>query len=303
MAANTANVVDVESALNLDNIRRSLMRMEDSIIFSLIERSQYKVNTDVYEPDCAQLGTFKLHQLKSAGSDGSLGDWFIYQSECLHAQVRRYEHPTEFAFFGPLPEPTLGQPAKRARTSEASQGGLRNKPNILAPVPSEALVNKRLLDIYRKSIVPTICEGGDDGNLGSTAVQDVQVLQTMATRIYYGLFVAESKFRTETDKATALIKAKDREGLMAFITKPEVEHRNIQRVILKARTFSQNIQAGTEGQLTPTLSRDTTYKLDAEYMGKVFRDFLMPLTKDVEVDYLLARLDHGVEPGTPSKTA
>lgn len=176
------------------------------------------------------------------------------------------------------------RPVKRQRTE--------GKTAILAPVPTEAIINKRLLDIYRKHIVPAICEEGDCGNHGSVAVQDVHVLQTMSSRIYYGLFVAESKFRSETEKATALIKAKDREGLMAFITKPEVEQRNIQRVILKARTFSQNIPAAEVGQLSPTLSLSTTHKLDAEYIGKVFQDFLMPLTKDVEVDYLLARLEH-----------
>jgi len=295
MSANTADITDAESALDLNNIRSSLVRMEDSIIFSLIERSQYKINKAVYEPDCKQLGAFRLHQLKSAGSNGSLGDWFIYNTECLHSQVQRYQHPTEYSFFGPLPEPSLGsafdaeadnrdcaeKPAKRPKTS---------KTDILAPVPPDAVINKRLLEIYRTKIVPALCQEGDCGNHGSVAVQDVQVLQTMATRIYYGLFVAESKFRSETEKATKLIKAKDRDGLMEFITKKDVEERNIQRVILKSRTFSQNIQAAEAGQLSPALSTATTYKLDAEYIGTIFRDFLMPLTKDVEVDYLLARL-------------
>jgi len=253
------------------------MRMEDSIIFSLIERSQYKCNTAVYEPDCSALGEFKLHQLKSAGSNGCLGDWFIYQTECLHSQARRYKHPTEFAFFSPLPEPCLAD--KRAE-GEA----------ILADVPPEAMVNNKLLEIYRNKIVPALCEHGDDANHGSTAVQDVHCLQTMATRIYYGLFVAESKFRSETEKATALIKAKDREGLMAFITKKEVEERNVQRVILKARTYAQDIVKGENGQLAPVLSSDTSYKISPEYVGTVYRDFLMPLTKDVEVEYLLQRL-------------
>mmetsp|Transcript_76445 Transcript_76445/g.216360 ORF Transcript_76445/g.216360 Transcript_76445/m.216360 type:complete len:122 (+) Transcript_76445:1-366(+) len=112
----------------------------------------------------------------------------------------------------------------------------------------------------------------------------------MATRIYYGLFVAESKFRSERETAEALIRAGDRDGLMGFVTKPEVEERNVQRVVLKARAFSQNILACEDGQLTPTTSSDTTYKINAEYIGTVFRDFLMPLTKDVEVEYLLARL-------------
>lgn len=290
MAANTANIFDASWALDLTNIRSTLMRMEDSIIFSLIERSQYKLNSAVYTPECEQLGEFKLHQLKAAGSSGCLGDWFIYQTECLHAQVRRYEHPTEHAFFGPLPEPYLGlYPQSRV-----------DQERVLAPVPKSALVNQRLLDIYRSKILPQLCEAGDCGNHGSTAVQDVQCLQTMATRIYYGLFVAEAKFRDETEKARGLIEARDREGLMAFITKPEVEERNIKRVVLKARTFSQNISQGEDGQLQPTPSEFTTYKIDPEYIGAVFRDFLMPLTKDVEVDYLLARLEAEAQGKKPS---
>jgi len=256
------------------------MRMEDSIIFSLIERSQYKVNAEVYAPDCSQLGEFKLHQLKAAGSSGCLGDWFIYQTECLHSQVRRYQHPTEFPFFSPLPEPTLG----------GASGHCAKRDPILADVPPEAIVNRQLLEIYRTRMVPALCEDGDDGNHGSTAVQDVHCLQTMATRLYYGLFVAESKFRSETEKATALVRARDRDGLVAFITKPDVEAANIKRVILKARTFSQNITAGEDGQLAPVLNGDTTYKVNPEYIGTVFRDFIMPLTKEVEVEYLLARI-------------
>lgn len=318
MSTNTPDSVDAEPALDLNNIRDSLMRLEDSIIFGLIERSQYRVNNDVYEPDCQQLDMVQLAQLKSAGSNGCLGDWFIYQSECLHAQFRRYKDPTEFAFFGSLPEvselsqpaqqashPTkrtfVGLPARPLRTRKASQGALVNKLNILAPVPTEALINSRLLDIYRQRVVPTLCEEGDDGNLGSTAEQDVKVLQAMATRIYHGLFVAESKFRADRAKATELIKAQDRAGLMAFVTKSEVEERLIQRVMLKARTFSQNILKGHRGQLVPDISYEITYKLDPEYIGTVFRDFLMPLTKDVEVEYLLARLEHEEELGSPSK--
>jgi len=284
MSANTGDF-DAASALRLDTIRASLMRMEDSIIFSLVERSQYKCNLAVYKPDCSQLGNFKLHQLKSAGSNGCLGDWFIYQTECLHSQVRRYMHPTEYPFFGPLPEPSLGS-TSGARTEQSS---------ILADIPSAAIVNSKLLDIYRSKMIPALCENGDDSNHGSTAVQDVHCLQTMATRIYYGLFVAESKFRSETEKATKLIKAKDRAGLMAFITKLDVEEKNIQRVILKARTFSQNIAAGEAGQLAPAPSAATTYKINPEFIGKAFKEWIMPLTKEVEVEYLLTRLES--EPG------
>ena len=84
MSANTADidVSNPEQALDLGNIRRLLQRMEDSIIFSLIERAQYRSNAAVYEPHHGQLGKFRLHQLLSVGSTGCLGDWFIYQTEC-----------------------------------------------------------------------------------------------------------------------------------------------------------------------------------------------------------------------------
>ncbi|CAJ1426827.1 unnamed protein product, partial [Effrenium voratum] len=287
MAANTANVTSADTALDLKNIRSVLQRMEDSIIFSLIERAQYRVNSAVYEPNHKPLGRFKLHELKSAGSNGCLGDWFIYQTECLHSQVRRYEHPTEFAFFGPLPEPSLGK--------NAGGSGILEEP-VLAPVPPEAIVNKKLLEIYRSSMIPELCMEGDDGNYGSTALQDVHVLQTMATRIYYGLFVAESKFRSEKDKASAMIKARDTEGLTAFITKPEVEKRNVERVILKARTFSQNI-AGGESDETPL-----SHKVNPDFIGQLFEEYIMPLTKEVEVAYLLARLEPARQVSTQEET-
>jgi len=282
MSANTADLTDPVEALDLNNIRRSLQRMEDSIIFSLIERSQYRVNGTVYKPNYEKHSKFQLHQLKMSGSDGCLGDWFIYQTECLHAQVRRYSHPTEFAFFGPLPEPTLGS---------APAGDLEAKAPILAPVPSEAIINGRLLEIYRQNIVPTLCEEGDDGNYGSTSVQDVHCLQTMATRIYFGLFVAESKFRSERETAAALIEARDRDGLMAFITKPEVERKNVERVVLKAKTFSQTIASAEGSQQVLDTTAQMSYKVNPEFVGRVFEEWIMPLTKDVEVEYLLARLD------------
>jgi len=33
------------------------------------------------------------------------------------------------------------------------------------------------------------------------------------------------------------------------------------------------------------------YKIDAEFVGRVFEQYIMPLTKEVEVEYLLQRLD------------
>jgi len=71
---------------------------------------------------------------------------------------------------------------------------------------------------------------------------------------------------------------------MDAITKPAVEAKIIERVVLKARTFSQDLTGDAEAD-----SKES-YKLDPEFVGKVFEQYIMPLTKDVEVQYLLERL-------------
>lgn len=75
---------------------------------------------------------------------------------------------------------------------------------------------------------------------------------------------------------------------MDFITKTDVEEKNIKRVVLKAQSFCQNIE---HGDVTPGA---TTYKFDPAFMGTVFSEWLMPLTKEVEVEYLLQRLSADV---------
>ena len=57
-----------------------------------------------------------------------------------------------------------------------------------------------------------------------------------------------------------------------------------------ALSMSSSEKLGDPSQLHGE-SDATSYKIDADFVGTVFRDYIMPLTKDVEVDYLLARLD------------
>ena len=64
--------VDESKTLTLDGIRNSLIRKEDSIIFSLLERAQYSYNADAFFTD---------------GFNGSLVEFMVLQTENLHAQV------------------------------------------------------------------------------------------------------------------------------------------------------------------------------------------------------------------------
>ena len=92
------------SKLELSSIREALIRQEDTIIFALIERAQFRRNEGCYERGAAayrQLG----------GADMSFLDYMLVETERLHSRVRRYTSPDEYPFFpGKLPPPELPLP-------------------------------------------------------------------------------------------------------------------------------------------------------------------------------------------------
>ena len=63
--------------MTLENIRDSLIRQEDSIIFNLIERAQYKLNAAAYDPTLISV----------PGFDGSLMEYMMRETEALHGKV------------------------------------------------------------------------------------------------------------------------------------------------------------------------------------------------------------------------
>ncbi|XP_039007995.1 chorismate mutase 1, chloroplastic-like [Hibiscus syriacus] len=94
----TKQRVDVSENLTLEAVRYSLIRQEDSIIFSLLERAQYCRNQSTYDP-----ASFSME-----GFHGSLVEYMLRETEKLHAQVGRYNSPDEHPFFqDELPDPLL----------------------------------------------------------------------------------------------------------------------------------------------------------------------------------------------------
>ena len=121
-------------------------------------------------------------------------------------------------------------------------------------------------------------------NYGSTAVRDVECLQSLSRRIHFGKFVAEVKFRNEEEKMTELIKKRDAKVLEEAITNASVEQQVLERLAGKAQKYGDS-RAGTP---TPRSKED---KVDVDAIVAIYRDIVIPLTKEVEVEYLLARLD------------
>jgi len=86
--------IDESDRLSLDNIRASLIRQEDSIIFGLIERAQYLCNAPVYEPGGVEVPCFKLD-----GTRACMLEFMLRENEQVGGKIRRYTSPDEHAFY------------------------------------------------------------------------------------------------------------------------------------------------------------------------------------------------------------
>lgn len=242
----------MSSQLDLDNIRNVLIRLEETIIFALIERAQFRVNEIVYRP-----GAFG-----PALGGVSLAEYCLHGVETVHARMRRFTSPDEEPFSGDLPEPVLPMLAYR-------DNPLR---------PNRINVNARLRLAYEREVVPLICEAGDDEQYGSSVVCDVACLQPMSHRVHYGKFVAESKYRARPAEFDALIAAGNREGLRAAITDERVETGVLRRVGIKAGAYSRELNATT-----------TRVCFEPDKVVEIYRRWIIPMNKDVQVEYLLQR--------------
>ena len=67
--------------LSLDHIRSVLTRLEDTIIFGLIERAQFAHNPRMYEAG-------GVKELGEIGFEGSWLDWFLKETEAFHGECK-----------------------------------------------------------------------------------------------------------------------------------------------------------------------------------------------------------------------
>lgn len=254
--------IDESDIYTLDGIRSSLIRQEDSIIFSLVERAQYCYNGDTYDPKAFFMDGFQ----------GSLVEFMVRETEKIHAKVGRYKNPDEHPFFpNDLPEPMLPP---------------LQYPQVLHPSADSININSKIWDMYFKDLLPRLVKKGNDGNCGSTAACDTICLQVLSKRIHYGKFVAEAKYSASPDDFEAAIRAQDRKKLMSLLIYPAVEAAVQRRVETKAKAYGQVVDVGPAG-----VEPEPVYKINPSLVGDLYGDWIMPLTKEVQVEYLLRRLD------------
>ncbi|OKL57480.1 hypothetical protein UA08_07204 [Talaromyces atroroseus] len=253
------DLTDRSKALDLSNIRAQLIRLEDTITFHLIERAQFPHNKTIYVPGGVPI----------PGSDLSLMDYLLQEQERIQSRVRRYESPDEHPFFPQALETPILEPLQYPQILWAND------------VNENETIKKR----YIEEIIPAVCptnrvdRGASQENYGSSASADVNLLQALSRRIHFGKFVAESKFQQETDKFVQLIKAGDRQGIDEAITNMKVEQLVLKRIETKAQTYGSD----------PVLE-EYRNKIDSEAVVNMYKNIIIPITKVVEVEYLMQRL-------------
>jgi chorismate mutase len=86
--------------------------------------------------------------------------------------------------------------------------------------------------------------------------------------------VSESKFIENPSAFIPHIRSRNTKELEALITKPEVEKKLLLRLRKKADTYAQDF---------PPEGMHGTSKIDVEGVVDLYENFIIPLTKEVEV--------------------
>lgn len=170
---------------------------------------------------------------------------------------------------------------------------------------------------YLNLVVPAVTTKGDDEQYGSTVLADITVLQALSKRIHYGKFVAESKYRSDPEGFQRLVDAGDANGVMELLTNEKVEEQVLTRARLKAATYGREPLLAAMPKISGNVEDDSSTaiiasaaamavvaaceslqnqeneavkgKVDPAIIEAIYKQLIIPMTKDVEVAYLFLR--------------
>jgi chorismate mutase len=251
--------MNVADNFDLAKITTLLEGLEETIIFKLIDRAQFRLNPSVYRPGSSGF---------TGAAQQSLFSLRLRYQEEMDARFGRFCVAEERPFCKRLPKP-------RRKVSLPPTGLCIEDINAVN-------VTHKILAAYI-DLVPRICRKGDDGHYGSSVEHDVYALQAIARRIHYGaLYVAESKFRRGRERYARLMKEKDAGGILALLTRPGMEDMIVERIRDKV-DFAQ-----------ARVNRTSRHVIDPDVILRFYRDAIIPLTKEGEVLYLLNRITTAV---------
>ncbi len=239
---------------DLELIAARLEGLEETIISKLIDRAQFRVNNSVYLPG----------QSGFRGSEGaSLFDLRLRFQEEMDARFGRFHVAEERPFNADLPE---------------SQRTVTLPPTCLVIDTLERVNMTGAIKKAYLQMVPRFCPAGDDGQYGSSVEHDVFALQAISRRIHFGAFyVAESKYAANPSSYDACVASGNTGELMKMLTRKEVENQILARVGEKAERAQAHVNTRVRTRIDPKIVMD------------LYRDFIIPITKQGEIRYLLQR--------------
>jgi chorismate mutase len=244
----------IKGNFDLAKISSVLEGLEETIIFKLIDRAQFRHNPTVYEK--GRSGFKGAH-------DESLFTLRLRYQEKMDALFGRFCVPEERPFSTRLPGP-------RRKLSIPPTG-------LVLDSLSAVNLGAKILGAYG-DLVPQICRSGDDGHWGSSVEHDVYALQAIARRVHYGsLFVAESKYRSDPKRYGEMIRAKDGAGILSLLTRRDVEEAIIVRIREKVAVTQAKV------------NHKIRHVIDPAIILAFYHTCVIPLTKEGEVLYLLNR--------------
>lgn len=183
------------------------------------------------------------------GSGGSFFDYLFQQVEAVHAAAGRFSHPQEYPFFKNTPAPIISRATEKSPIQK-----------------TDINVNPQIAKMYLEAL-DKICESGDDTHYGTSATSDIATLQALSRRIHFGIYVAESKYQQDPEVYEGLIREGNTEGIMEKLTNTTVEKLLLKRVAEKGER----------------------YHVNPDFISAFYRDKVIPLTKEVEIEYFMKR--------------
>ncbi|KAL8210993.1 hypothetical protein R6Q57_005430 [Mikania cordata] len=152
-----------------DVMRKSLIRQEDNIIFSLAERAQYCYNEATYNRKAILMDDF----------EGSLVDSCSKKPKRFNLSrplINRHHAPALANVWTFLEGSLDVHPFFPDDLPEPMFPSLQY-PQVLHSCANSINLNKLIWSMYFKEFLPRLAKKGDDGNYGSTATCDTICLQ------------------------------------------------------------------------------------------------------------------------------
>ncbi len=233
---------------SIEDIRKTLQNLEDTIIRGLCERSNYKQNLEayVYKSDIFQYNDKYT---------GSYFDYLFKKTECVQSIVGRYDCFYEKSYYKGNPVSLV----KRNYNAKISEHIINFSDKInLNPH----------IKIFYLNFLNELCNEGDDVNYGDSVTSDIFNLQAISKRIHYGILVMESKYTNNKEKYDQYIKVNDDIGILKLLKNTVIEEKVLERIDIKSQKY---------GIKNPKI------------VVNFFRNFIIPMTINVELEYLFGR--------------